>query len=135
MDQPHDTTTDPTASEAGDTAGIAERVGAAAESSREAVGATIGEVRERLPELMDAGGRTLEQVADNAPAAIAASMDMIDRSSTIQLALAAGACAGVFVGLTLSWLPRTVALAVGGMALVLGGALLGRRRELLPPWE
>ena len=107
----------------------------ASPSIAERAGEAVETVRDRLPDLMDAGSRTLEQVTEQAPVALGASIDLIDRSPTATLALVAGACGGLAVGLFMARTPRTLALLVGAMALVLGGALIGRRREDLIPWE
>jgi hypothetical protein len=89
--------------------------------------AVVDEVRDRLPELVDAGGRAIDQVVGSSPAAIDASIDMIDRSSTTALAVVTGVCAGLSAGLLMARAPRVLGLLVGAMALVLGGTLLGRR--------
>lgn len=98
-------------------------------------GAVVDEVRDRLPELVDAGGRAIDQVVQHSPAALDASIDLIDRSSTTTLAVVAGACAGLSAGILLARAPRFLGLLVGGMALVLGGTLLGRRNGDGLPWD
>jgi hypothetical protein len=97
--------------------------------------AVVDEVRDRLPELVDAGGRAIDQVVGSSPAAIDASIDMIDRSSTTALAVVTGVCAGLSAGLLMARAPRILGLLVGAMALVLGGTLLGRRGIDAPPWD
>jgi hypothetical protein len=97
--------------------------------------AVVDEVRDRIPQLVDAGGRAIDQVVGSSPAAIDASIDMIDRSSTTALAVVTGVCAGLSAGLLMARAPRVLGLLVGAMALVLGGTLLGRRGIDAPPWD
>lgn len=107
----------------------------AAHDLAERAGTVVDEVRDRLPDLVDAGGRALDQVVQSSPAAIDASIDLIDRSSSTTLAVIAGVCAGLSAGILLSRAPRFLGLLVGAMALVLGGALLGRRAGHELPWD
>jgi ElaB/YqjD/DUF883 family membrane-anchored ribosome-binding protein len=109
--------------------------GSVVEASRASLEEAVAEVRDRVPELIETGARTLDQVAEHAPPAIEATIDLIDRSPTTTLAFAAGACAGLAVGLMMTRAPRPVALLVAGVALVLAGALIGRRRDILAGWE
>lgn len=97
--------------------------------------AVVGEVRDRVPELVDAGGRAIDHVLQGSPAAVDASIDMIDRSSTTMLAVVTGACIGLSAGILLARAPRFLGLLAGAMALVLGGTLLGRRSSDGPPWD
>lgn len=96
-------------------------------ASSNPVEATIEAVRARLPPMMEAGGRALEEVAQRAPGAIDTTITAVDHSSSATLALVGGVSAGLSVGLMMSRAPRILGLVLAGVALVLLGTLLGRR--------
>jgi len=93
------------------------------------IGSAVDAVREHVPAAVEAGSRVLDQIGQQAPQAIESTMQMVEQSSTTFVALLAGACLGLAAGLTASRAPRPLALALAGIALVLGGTVLGRRRD------
>lgn len=99
------------------------------------VEATLDAVRERLPPVVDAGGRAIAQVAQRAPAAIDSTIDAVDASSATMLALVGGLSGGLSAGVLMTRAPRVLGLVLAGVSLVLLGTLLGRRHEGLLGWD
>jgi hypothetical protein len=99
------------------------------------VEATLDAVRERLPPVVEAGGRAIEQVAQRAPGAIDSTIAAVDESSSTMLALVGGVSAGLSVGLLMTRAPRVLGLLLAGVALILVGTLLGRRQGDLLGWD
>ena len=93
------------------------------------VGAAMDAVREHVPAALEAGGRVIDQIGHQAPQAVESTIQMVDQSPTTLVALVAGACLGLAAGLSVSRAPRLLALVLAGIALVLGGTVLGRRHD------